>query len=67
MDNCITGLRLISITDITGRAIKRIPLTLKEGVNEVQYDHGYNMTGIYLYTLIVDDKPIASKKMIFNR
>ena len=36
-----------------------------EGMNEVLFTHGYNMTGTYLYSLIVNDQLIATKKMVF--
>jgi hypothetical protein len=57
----------ISITDITGREIKELPITLHKGINEVVYTHGFNAVGSFIYTLIVDGKKIASKKMIFTK
>ena len=56
----------ISIRDIAGREVKKLQIVLKEGINEVIYDHGYNMSGIYTYTLVVDGKSTATKKMIFT-
>jgi hypothetical protein len=56
----------ISIADaVTGKEVKRIPVSLKLGINEVIYQHGYNATGTYIYTLIADGKRIQSKKMVF--
>lgn len=55
----------ISIRDIAGKEIKRMPITLNEGINEVQYEHGYHVSGTYIYTLIIDGKPIDSKRMVF--
>jgi hypothetical protein len=55
----------ISIADLLGKEIKRIPVILKEGINEVEYSHGYHMSGTYIYTLIIDGKPRQSKKMVF--
>lgn len=55
----------ITVVDITGKEVKRLPLSLKKGVNEVLYEHGYNATGSFVYTLVVDGKPIDSKRMIF--
>ncbi len=55
----------ISIADLNGRHIKNIPITLIKGINEITYDHGYNMTGTYIYTLVVDGKPLQSKRMVF--
>jgi hypothetical protein len=55
----------ISISDITGKEVKRIPVQLKQGINEVVYDHGYNMAGTFTYTLVADGKPLQSRKMVF--
>ncbi len=56
---------LIRITDSRGIMIKEIPVAVKEGMNEVLFDHGYNMTGTYLYSLWINEKLIATKKMVF--
>ena len=55
----------IVITDFHGRTIKEIPVEVKEGMNEVLFHHGYNMTGTYLYSLFVNDQLVATKKMVF--
>ncbi len=55
----------ISIRDIAGKEIKRTPITLNNGINEIEYEHGYNMTGTFIYTLVIDGKPISSKRMVF--
>jgi len=55
----------ISIRDIAGKEIKRTSIQLNTGVNEIQYEHGYNMSGTFIYTLFVDGKAIESKRMIF--
>lgn len=55
----------IAIRDIAGKEIKRMPIVLNEGVNEVQYEHGYHVSGTYIYTLMIDGKPIDSKRMVF--
>jgi hypothetical protein len=55
----------IAITDINGKLVKEIPVAVKEGMNEVLYHHGYNMTGTYLYSLFVDDRLIETRRMIF--
>lgn len=56
----------ISIKDLNGKEIKRMPITLKDGMNEVQYYHGYGVSGTYIYTLYVDGKALQSKRMIFT-
>jgi len=55
----------ISITDIKGKEIKRMPVDLKPGMNEVIYEHGYGASGIFTYTLMLDGKAVESRKMIF--
>ena len=55
----------ILITDIKGREVKRMPVELKQGMNEVIYDHGYGASGIFTYTLMIDGKAIESRKMVF--
>jgi hypothetical protein len=29
------------------------------------YSHGYHASGSFIYTLVIDGKPVASKKMVF--
>lgn len=55
----------INITDIQGRIIKRLPVNLQPGINEVIYEHGYNATGTYGYTLVIDGKPTQTNRMVF--
>jgi len=55
----------ITITDLNGRHVKDIPISLIKGINEITYDHGYNRTGTYIYTLVIDGKPLQSRRMIF--
>lgn len=55
----------ILVRDLNGNVISKLPITLKEGVNEVLYQHGYGATGVYSYSLIVKDNVIDTKRMIF--
>ena len=55
----------ISISDIKGKEIKRMPVDLKLGMNEVIYEHGYGASGIFTYSLLIDGKVVESRKMIF--
>jgi hypothetical protein len=55
----------ISIYDLNGKEVKRENITLDNGVNEVMYTHGYNMTGTFIYSLVIDGKIIESKRMVF--
>lgn len=56
----------ILVTDISGREVKRLPLQLQAGMNEVLYDHGYNVSGTYMYALVIDGKVLQSKRMTFT-
>lgn len=55
----------ITVTDIAGKEIKRMKITLNEGVNEVTYDHGYGVVGNYVYTLVINGEKLQSKRMVF--
>ena len=55
----------IVITDLNGKKIREMPVEVTEGMNEVLFHHGYNMTGTYLYSLFVDGKLVGTKKMVF--
>ena len=56
----------ISIRDLNGKEVHRTSITLNEGMNEIMYQHGYNVSGTYIYTLVIDGKQVASKRMIFS-
>jgi len=55
----------ISIKDTKGIEIRNIPLILNPGMNEVLYEHGYNLSGTYIYSLLIDGKIVESRKMSF--
>ncbi len=55
----------IAITDIHGKLVEEIPVAIKDGMNEVLFQHGYNMAGTYFYTLYIDDHLIETKRMVF--
>lgn len=55
----------IEIRDIQGKLVEKIDIPLNYGINEVLYTHGYNQIGSYLYSLVIDGKPISSKWMVF--
>jgi hypothetical protein len=54
-------------TGIDGRVISRIPVSLQKGVNQVVYNQGFDASGIYICTLLIDGQPVQSTKMIFGR
>ena len=55
----------LRISDMKGHVLKVLPIELKEGLNEILYEHGYNMQGILNCTLLLDGKPFQSRQMIF--
>src|SRR5690606_18816316 len=55
----------ISIADIAGKEIKLLQITLSPGMNEVMYEHGYNVTGTFTYTLVVNGQKLQTKRMVF--
>lgn len=55
----------IAVYDLQGRQVKKLPINLETGINEVVYFHGYNTTGTYVYSLEIDGKVVQSKRMIF--
>ncbi len=56
----------IQITDLVGKEIDRLQLDLKVGVNEAAFQHGYHASGVYLYSLVIDDKVYATGKMVMQ-
>jgi hypothetical protein len=55
----------ITVKDISGREVTRIPVRLDPGLNEVYFTHGYHATGSYFYSLVVDGQVISSREMVF--
>jgi hypothetical protein len=56
---------LVQITDLQGRVVQEIPVTLQNGLNEVLYTHGYGATGTFMYSLVIDGKVVETKAMVF--
>lgn len=55
----------VVIRDLNGVEIHRMEGPKNEGYNEVVYNHGFNKSGTFIYTVEIDKRPIASKTMIF--
>lgn len=55
----------IKVYDANGKQIELLTMDLKEGVNEVIYEHGYGQVGVFIYTLEIDGRVIESKRMVF--
>lgn len=56
---------MIRITTLDGKVLAEIQTTIETGLNEVEYHHGYGMSGTYLYSLEVEGKSIDTKRMVF--
>lgn len=55
----------ISIRDLQGKEIERLPIELNGEVSEVLYNHGYGKVGTYGYTLVIDGTEFGTKMMVF--
>jgi hypothetical protein len=55
----------VIVSDAEGRVLKRLPVKIQPGLNEILYHHGYNVTGVYAYSLMVDGKVVDTKRMVF--
>lgn len=56
----------ILISSPDGRVLQKRKVPLKKGINEVLYEHGYGIAGIYICSLVIDGLPVQSRKMIFR-
>lgn len=55
----------IHISDVQGKTVERIPVTLRQGMNEVLYTHGYGVRGTFAYALVVDGQAVDARQMVF--
>jgi hypothetical protein len=55
----------VTITDLQGKIVEEIPVTLQIGLNETLYTHGYGATGTYFYSLVIDGVSVETKSMVF--
>ena len=55
----------ISIRDLQGREIERLPIQLSGEMTEVLYSHGYGKVGTFAYTLVIDGVDQMTKMMVF--
>ena len=58
-------LSYVQITDLQGKLIQNIPVSLQQGMNEILYTHGYGVHGTFAYTLMVGGKTVETRQMIF--
>lgn len=57
----------LQITGIDGRLVERIPVHLQKGLNQVVFNHGFGVSGVYICSLVIDGLPVQSTKMIFRK
>ncbi|MBK5284230.1 MAG: M28 family peptidase [Bacteroidia bacterium] len=57
----------LKIISSSGKEISRIKISLNEGMNEAEYNHGYNVSGNYFCSLVVDGRTIASSQILFAK
>jgi hypothetical protein len=57
----------LQITGIDGRPVDRIPVHLQKGLNQVVFNHGFGVSGVYICSLMIDGLPVQSTKMIFRK
>ena len=57
----------IVVHSLQGKEIKKFPLQLNLGVNEVLYSHNHHgfVPGVYAYSLVIDGQIFDTKKMIY--
>ncbi len=55
----------IHITDLQGKTVERIPVSLRQGMNEILYTHGYGVRGTFAYALVVDGQAVDARQMVF--
>ena len=56
---------VLNIYDMSGKPVKS--MTLSVGQNEVRFEPKALAAGMYIYTLIADNKEIATKRMILTQ
>ena len=57
----------LSITDMSGAELTRIPVELRGDVTEVLYDYAHHQfqPGVYAYSLVIDGVLVDTKRMIY--
>jgi len=57
----------IQVTDLQGRELARLAIELRPGINEVLYNYQHHsyQPGTYAYSLWVDGKRLATKRMVY--
>ena len=57
----------IRVFSMDGKEIKRFPMELNLGLNELLYSHNHHgfVPGVYAYSLVIDGQIMDTKKMIY--
>ena len=55
------------ITDAFGKEIIKNQIPLNPGLNEAAFDFGKQLNGIYFYTLLLNQVPVSTKKMVISK
>jgi hypothetical protein len=58
---------LLRITGSNGVLVSEIPLIIQKGLNEVNYRHTMGERGLKVVQLMVDEKIVATKNIVFTR
>lgn len=55
------------VSDVRGRVLSRLPVSLTPGMHEVAYAFSANgyQRGTFTYALLIDGRPVASRQMIY--
>lgn len=56
---------LIQVADAKGVVVSKLPVQIQEGLNEVLYTHGYGVSGVFSYALIIDGRVADRRQMVF--
>ncbi len=56
----------LSFTDLSGREVYFMPVKLHASANEVLYNHGFQASGIFICTLVVEGKKVDAVRLVFN-
>ena len=57
----------LRISSGDGKEITHLKISLQQGINEVNYRHGYNASGTRFASLVVDGKIISTIKIVFSK
>jgi hypothetical protein len=55
----------ILVQDVGGRVVERLPVSPKQGLNEVLYTHGYGVRGTFSYSLYLDGVLVDTRQMVY--